>query len=71
MTFVGDFIDVAAAIADLLRVCRGEPEFDKLLRFRVQEALGFGPGVAEAPLGLVGEFVARPRFQVEEGKDCI
>ena len=67
----GDGVDVAGSAAAVFLVGGGVPEFDELLWFGVEETLGLGPGVAEASLSLVCEFVARPGFEIEEGKDCI
>ena len=66
-----DGVDVAGSTAAVFLVGGGAPEFDELLWFGVEETLGLGPGVAEASLGLVCEFVARSGFEIEEGKDRI
>ena len=70
-TCFGDGEDVAGSVAVVFLLDSGEAEFDELLGFGVEETLRLGPGVAEASLRLVCEFVARPGFEIEEGKDCI
>jgi len=70
-TFFADRVDISGSVAVVFFLDCGETEFDKLLGFGVEEALRLGPGVAEASLGLVCEFVARSRLEIEEGKDCI
>lgn len=68
--FFGDGVNVAGSIVLLLLVDGGETELDELLGFRVQQTFGLGPGISEAPLRLVREFVPGPRLEVEEGEDC-
>ena len=70
-TSAGYLVDVAGPVADPLFVGGGVTKFDELLWLGIEETLRFGPGVAKTALRLVGEFVARPGFEVEEGKDCI
>ncbi len=65
----GDLVDVAGSIADSFLVGGGMAEFNELLRLRIEEALRFGPGVSEAALCLVSEFVGGPWLQVEQGEN--